>query len=59
MDKLLLLGIDTSTKYILQYARSIGVYTIISDMYPADLSPVKRLADENWQIDIKDLDRLE
>ena len=59
MDKLLLLGIDTSTKYILEYARSIGVYTIISDMYPADSSPVKRLADENWQIDIKDLDRLE
>lgn len=59
MEKLLFLGIDTSTKYILQYARSIGVYTIISDMYPADSNPVKKLADENWQIDIKDLDRLE
>lgn len=59
MEKLLLLGIDTSTKYVLQYARSIGVYTIISDKYPADSSPVKKLADENWQIDIKDLDKLE
>ena len=59
MEKLLVLGIDTTTKYILEYARSIGVYTIISDKYPADSNPVKKLADENWQIDIKDLDRLE
>ncbi len=59
MDKLLFLGIDTTTKYVLQYARSIGVYTIISDKYPADSNPVKKLADENWQIDIKDLDKLE
>ena len=59
MEKLLFLGIDTTTKYVLQYARSIGVYTIIADMYPADSSPVKKYADENWQIDIKDLDKLE
>ena len=59
MEKLLLLGIEPSTKYILQYARSIGVYTIISDKYPADSSPIKKLADENWQIDITDLDKLE
>lgn len=59
MEKLLILGIDTSTKHILQYARSIGVYTIISDRYPADSSPVKKLADENWQIDVKELDTLE
>ena len=59
MEKLLLLGIDTSTKYILEYCRSIGVHTIISDMHPADLNPVKKLADENWQIDVKDLDKLE
>ena len=59
MEKLLFLGIDTSTRYILQYARSLGVYTIISDKYPADSNPVKKLADENWQIDIKDLDKLE
>ena len=59
MEKLLFLGIDTSTKYILQYAHSIGVYTIISDMYPEDSNPVKKLADETWQIDIKDLDKLE
>ncbi len=59
MEKLLLLGIDTSTKHILQYARSIGVYTIVSDMHPSDSSPVKELADENWQIDVKDLDKLE
>lgn len=59
MEKLLFLGIDTTTKYVLQYARSIEVYTIVSDKYPADSSPVKQLADENWQIDIKDLDKLE
>lgn len=59
MEKLLLLGIEPTTKYVLQYARSLGVYTIISDMYPADSNPVKKLADENWQIDIKDLDKLE
>ena len=59
MEKLLFLGIDTSTKHILQYARSIGVYTIISDKYPADSNPVKKLADENWQIDVTDLDKLE
>ena len=59
MEKLLLLGIDTTTEHILEYARSIGVYTIISDMYPADSNPLKKLADETWQIDIKNLDALE
>ncbi len=52
-------GRGTSTKHVLQFTCSIGVYTIISDMYPADSNPVKKLADENWQIDIRDLDRLE
>lgn len=59
MEKLLILGIDTTTELVLQYTRREGIYTIISDMYPADSNPLKKLADETWQIDIKDLDTLE
>lgn len=58
-EKLLLLGVDTSTKYALDYARRIGVTTIVTDYYPNEKSPVKRMADEVWEIDVKALDELE
>lgn len=59
MEKLLFLGVDTSTAYAVNYAKKSGAWTIISDYLPKDSNPVKKLADEIWQIDLKDLDRLE
>lgn len=58
-EKLLFLGVDTSTKYAVDYAKRIGVTTIITDYYPNEKSPVKQMADEAWEIDVKDLDVLE
>ena len=59
MKKLLLIGIDTSTADALTYAKSKGVYTIITDFSDKNSSPLKAMADENWNIDVKDLDALE
>lgn len=58
-EKLLILGIDDSTKYAVDYAKRIGVTTIITDYYPIEKSPVKQMADEAWETDVKALDELE
>jgi len=58
-DKLLIMGVDGSTSYAIDYCRSIGVYTIITDFFSAEEKPVKRCADEFWTIDVKDIDELE
>lgn len=58
-EKLLLVGVDTSTRFALEYARSIGVHTIVTDYIPPEKSPAKRLADEYWMIDVFDIDALE
>ena len=59
MKKLLFLGIDTTTADAFAYAKSKGVYTIISDYLDQNSSPLKAQADEFWQLDVKDLDTLE
>ena len=58
-QKLLFMGIDTSTRDAVAYARSIGVETIITDARPFGSSPVKQMADHVWQIDVKNLDELQ
>lgn len=57
--KLLFLGIDTTTRYAVEYARSKGVYTIITDYNTPEQAPLKRLADEYWMINVADIDTLE
>lgn len=58
-EKLLMLGSSTGTREVLQYARRIGVRTIVADYLPREQSPAKQLADEAWDIDAADLDALE
>jgi len=54
--KLLLLGGQKKMCEIVEKARGLGYYTIVTDWY-AD-SPAKRLADEAWDISIADTDAL-
>lgn len=58
-EKLLMLGGSTGTREVLQYAREIGVTTIVADYLPAPKNPAKQLADEAWDMDAADLDALE
>lgn len=48
---------------IVEYAKSVGAYTIVADYLPPEFSPAKKIADESWEIstaDIKELsDRIE
>lgn len=53
------LGVEPSTELALQYTKKTGVYTVISDFRFEDSDPVKKLADEVWKIDLKDMERLE
>lgn len=39
-------------------ARSMGVYTVVTDWNEIDKSPAKRLADECWNISLMDYDQL-
>lgn len=59
MKKLLVLGKAQANKEIIDYARSIGVYTILTDNYSLGVNPVKKLADEYWMISTEDIDLLE
>lgn len=58
-EKLLLMGVSSDTLYVLQYAKKIGVFTIITDNRPVEVSMEKEMADEYWMIDLKDLNALE
>ena len=59
MEKLLFMGVEPSTELALEYAKKTGIYTIISDFRPEDSDSVKKIADEAWQIDLKDIKTLE
>ena len=59
MEKLLFMGVEPSTELALIYAKNTGAYTIISDFRSEDSDPVKKYADEIWNIDLKDMDTLE
>lgn len=58
-ETLLLLGGSTGTREIIQYAKQIGVKTIVTDYLPTERSIAKQMADEAWNIDAADLDALE
>lgn len=58
-EKLLFMGVDSSTRYALDYAKQIGVTTIVTDYNSPEKSPIKLMADECWMIDVKNLDMLE
>ena len=59
MEKLLFIGSDSCTRYAVEYARRIKVFTIATDYIPYESSAFKHMTDAYWDIDIKDLDKLE
>ena len=59
MKKLLVLGSDRGAVYIVQYAKSKDIYTIVTDYYEIEESEAKKLADESWMISTSNIDELE
>lgn len=59
MKKLLYLGTDIAFRDVIAYAKEIGVHTVVTGYYTTEQDPIKLLADEAWQIDVKDIDKLE
>lgn len=57
--KLLILGGPALACDIVEKAREMGVYTIVTDWYEPDKSPAKLIADEYAMISISDVDSLE
>lgn len=58
-EKLLLVGGDIATPDAIQYCKSIGVYTIMTNDIPYENNPYKQMADESWEIPVDELDLLE
>lgn len=56
--KLLILGGATTEIPLVQRAKELGVYTIVTDMYDFKTSPAKNYADEAWNISWTNLDEL-
>lgn len=59
MKKLLILGGNALSCDIVTTARSMGIYTIVTDWNDVDKSPAKAIADEAWDVSLTDYDELE
>lgn len=59
MKRMLILGTNFGTMEIIKYAKSQGVYTIVTDSIAPEKSVAKLVADEYWMIDMESLDLLE
>ena len=57
--KLLILAGGPNLVTLVQRAKELGVYTIVTDYYDHVTSPAKDVADEAWDISWSDLDTLE
>ena len=57
--KLLLLGTNTGTCDMVNYAKSQGAYVIVTDNLPPEKSPAKLIADQAWPVSTADVDTLE
>lgn len=57
-EKLLLMGVDSSTRYALAYAKSLGVETVVTDYNSLNSCSEKQMSDTAWTIDVKDVDAL-
>lgn len=54
---LILAGADVHCKLV-NAAKDLGVYTIVTDYLPVERAPAKQIADEYWMIDITDVDAI-
>ena len=54
---LVLAGADVHCK-VVNAARELGVYTIVTDYLETEDSPAKKLADESWMLDITDVESI-
>lgn len=59
MKKLLILGTSIGSVEIVQTAKEMGYYTIVTDNLNPELSIAKKAADEYWMISTHDVDCLE
>ena len=59
MKKLLMLGTSYESCEMIKYAKSKGVYTIVTDPRAPEESIAKLVADEYWMINVSDIDLLE
>ncbi|MBN1069258.1 hypothetical protein DVW02_14880 [Clostridium botulinum] len=58
--KLLILGATSGETTLVKRAKSLGIYTIVTDSHTDyELSPAKKIADEAWDISWSDIDTLE
>jgi len=57
--KLLLLGTNSSSCDIVNYARSQGAYVIVTDNLAVAKSAAKQIADENWLVSTEEVDTIE
>lgn len=57
-EKILFLDSYTCVAEMIAYAKSLGVYTVVTDFYPPERSWAKPLADEYWMISLADHDEL-
>lgn len=58
MKKLLVLGSTYGNREAILYAKSLGVFTIVTDYLPFEQSPDKVIADEHWNISTADIPTL-
>lgn len=58
MKKILFLGSNKGVIQMIQYAQSIGVYTIVTDNLSPEVSIAKQFSDEYWMISTKEIDTL-
>lgn len=58
MKKVLLLGSNLGSIEIGEYVKEQGAYLIVSDYYPSEKSPAKKIADESWDISTLDVEAL-
>lgn len=59
MEKLLMLGTSLQSREIVEYAKSQGMYTIVTDYLPPEESRAKLVSDAYWMVNTGDLDTLE
>lgn len=59
MKKLLILGGNTTERVIVEHAKKLGYYTIVTDNHVDwNLSPAKQIADEAWNFSWSNIDSL-